>query len=92
MVHRSSVGTGALIPDRLRRYFPLNGGRRPSPEESEQGHRGIAAARAALEAVESRGPRPPQVSEQLDPEQVACARRGIAKARRALQVGADPTD
>lgn len=78
------MSSGALIPDRRRKYFPLNGGPRPSNEEKERGREGVAAARAALAAVKPDGPSGPTVVARLTPEQIVRARKGIAQARDAL--------
>lgn len=79
--------SASLIPDRRRKHFPLNGGPRPTDRERREGHRGIAAARKALEETDPTAEHEPTVLVALTADQVSRARRGIDAARHAL---ADP--
>ncbi len=84
--------SAALIPDRRRKYFPRNGGPRPTESHRQCSQTGIAAAREALAATIPPPPGEPKVIKQLTPEQVARARKGIAAARNALMSASGTED
>ena len=79
------MSRGILVPDRRRKYFPLNGGPKPSPDAVERAHQGLDEARRVLHDVESHRPESPRVTRRISDEEVSRAQKGIARARRALE-------
>jgi len=83
------MGKASMIPDRRRKRFPLNGGRRLSQAEKDRGHCGIAKVRSALDATD---PRPQSEQRILSPHSDKArqrAQKGLDAARAALR---DPSD
>ena len=78
------MSNATLIPDRRRKHFPVNGGPRPTEDETEAAHRGLDEARRALAEIDPHGPAPKRVIREMAYGDRAQARRGIARARRAL--------
>jgi len=83
------MGDAALIPDRRRKYFPRNGGPRPTRTDRQRGRKGLAAARAALARAIPGKPADHTVIKRHTPEQAMRARDGIAAARDALEHSTD---
>ena len=83
-----TMANAALIPDRLRNHFPLNGGRRPTDRERHEARDGIEAARTVLDEAVPPPSTAPHVVVPLTPEQIRRAHTGIEAARDALGEGA----
>jgi hypothetical protein len=81
--------SAALIPDRRRNHFPLNGGRRPTERERYEGHKGIDAARAVLDETTPPPHADPHVIVPLTASQIERAHKGIDAARHVLDDDVD---